>query len=365
MADSSAAVERFATPDELPPETEALFAANPGLFNSRGWWRTVLAFGVPHGSQPLFLLCRLRGTPAALLPLQCTAGGHLAALTTPYTCEYRPLLASGLDAAGRHAVFAAFARFCRGFAHARFDALPADLRDPPAWTESARAARLAVLRFDAFGNWHEPVAGLDWQAYLASRQGALRETIRRRLRRAERDGGIGLQLLRSSLEIEAGIAAYEQVYARSWKPSEPFPGFVAGLLRTGAESGWLRLGLLRQGDRPIAVQLWSVENGLATVHKLAHDDACKALSPGTVLTACMLRHLLDAERVTEIDFGRGDDPYKQGWAGRRRQRIGMVLANPLRPAGMAMLVRHGLGRMRAALRPGSAASDATRARPSA
>ena len=51
---------------------------------------------------------------------------------------------------------------------------------------AARQARLSVARFDHFGNWYEDVAGLDWPGYLARRPGALRETIRRRTRRAER-----------------------------------------------------------------------------------------------------------------------------------------------------------------------------------
>ena len=46
----------------------------------------------------------------------------------------------------------------------------------------------------------------------------------------------------------------------------------------------------------------------------------------------MIRDLLDRDRITELDFGRGDDAYKSLWAGRRRQRIGVVLAN-LRAAG--------------------------------
>jgi CelD/BcsL family acetyltransferase involved in cellulose biosynthesis len=96
------------------------------------------------------------------------------------------------------------------------------------------------------------------------------------------------------------------------------------------------------------VQFWAVRGGQAIVLKLAHDEAFKAQSPGTVLTALMLRHFLDAEHVARLDFGRGDDAYKQGWAVERRQRIGVLLVNPWRPAGIAALVRHAGGRMRAA-----------------
>jgi CelD/BcsL family acetyltransferase involved in cellulose biosynthesis len=69
-----------------------------------------------------------------------------------------------------------------------------------------------------------------------------------------------------------------------------------------------------------------------------------------VLTAQMLRGLLDDEHVAEIDFGRGDDPYKAGWAGVRRQRIGLVLVNPRHLRGLAFLGRHAMGRVRAMLR---------------
>ena len=60
----------------------------------------------------------------------------------------------------------------------------------------------------------------------------------------------------------------------------------------------------------------------------------------------MLRHLLDQEHVDHIDFGRGDDPYKQGWATQRRQRIGLLLVNPWSAAGSTTLLRHALGRLR-------------------
>lgn len=96
----------------------------------------------------------------------------------------------------------------------------------------------------------------------------------------------------------------------------------------------------------MAAQLWIVEAGTATVLKLAHDRAFRTKSPGTILTALMLRRLLDHKSVAAIDFGRGDDDYKSGWASQRRQRIGLVLVDPRRPTGLGFLARHTLGRLR-------------------
>ena len=89
---------------------------------------------------------------------------------------------------------------------------------------------MMALRFAHFANWHAPLAG-DWESYLAGRPGDLRETIRRRLARAARDPAIGFELVTGDTMLGGaaltdGIAAYEAVYARSWKQPEPFPGFL-------------------------------------------------------------------------------------------------------------------------------------------
>ena len=117
-------------------------------------------------------------------------------------------------------------------------------------------------------------------------------------------------------------------------------------MREAADAGALRLGLLEQDGQVIAVQIWIVANGSATVVKLAHDEAFKPLSPGTVLTARMIRHLIDEERVNELDFGRGDDAYKALWTTARRQRIGLVLANPWRLEGATAILRQTAGPLR-------------------
>jgi CelD/BcsL family acetyltransferase involved in cellulose biosynthesis len=69
-----------------------------------------------------------------------------------------------------------------------------------------------------------------------------------------------------------------------------------------------------------------------------------------VLTAWMIRHMIEHEQVTELDFGRGDDAYKQLWAASRRQLSGLLLINPRAPRGLVALAHHKLGRVRARLR---------------
>ena len=199
-----------------------------------------------------------------------------------------------------------------------------------------------MQRFDHFVNRYEPIAGRRWADYLNDRPGALRETVRRKLKRCARE--TRLETFAGQPQLERGIEAFESVYRASWKQPEPFPRFNAALMRDAAGRGALRLGVLWAGDLPAAAQFWIVADGCATVVKLAHDEGFRPLSPGTVLTAMMVRHLLDEERIESLDFGRGDDPYKALWTTQRRQRIGLLLMNPRRPSGLLAIARGVLAR---------------------
>jgi CelD/BcsL family acetyltransferase involved in cellulose biosynthesis len=338
----------FAATADLPAEAVALLDDAPGIFAGRTWWDVVLAHAMPTGAAASFVVVRFAERVVALLPMLRT-GRRLGGLTTPYTCEYKPLVAAGLDRPTRIAAMAAFGAQCRSYGVVRLDALPAEWEGLADLQEGARQTGLVTLRFDHFGNWYEDVAGLDWSAYLQRRTGALRETIRRRLRRAERLAVARFALFTRPDEMDQATASFEAVYRRSWKDAEPFPSFNTALMRAMAEAGLLRCGVWSIGAEAVAVQLWVVRDGHAIVLKLAHDESFKAHSPGTVLTALMLRHLLDREHVVRIDFGRGDDAYKQGWATQRRQRIGLLLVNPWRLSGMAALARHAIGRARRAI----------------
>lgn len=333
-------VERFASVGALPADADDLLDGS--LFSSRAWWRCVEAAALPPGVEPLYLLARVGERTAGLLALARAADGTLGSLTTPYSCAFPILLAPG-PAQAR--ILRTLARAVRSGAVVRLDALDPAAAATSMLPAAAQRAGLLALHFDHFGNWREDVSGLDWPRYLAARPGALRETIRRRLRAAERQGDVTLRVIDGPAGLEHAIADYEAVYARSWKEAEPFPAFNPLLMRSLGPLGQLRLGVLDVAGQPVAVQFWVVAGGVASVLKLAHDEAFRRLSPGTVLTAMMIRHVLERDRPALLDFGRGDDGYKQGWVGHRRQMVGMLLVNPTRPSSWPLLGRHAGGRL--------------------
>jgi len=357
-------IRLFDSITDLPPPALTRLAGG-GLFSDPIWWQSIENHACPHGARPGYLV--LGEDAAAILPLLRT-GRHVDALTTPYTCLYAPILTSAADAAG---LAAALRDICRGGVPCRIDALPAEWPNLAAFTDGIRRAGLIPLRFDHFGNWSEDVRGTGWTAYLDKRPGALRQTIRRRLRQADAMAEARFDLFQTPETMDTAIAAFESVYARSWKDAEPFPSFHGALMRAlcpvdparqsarpyggvllgAALPHPVRIGVWSIGATPVAAQLWVVRDGTALVLKLAHDEAFKAHSPGTVLTAMMLRHLLTHETIQRIDFGRGDDAYKRGWASERRQRIGLLLADPTTLAGAGAILRHTIGRLLARRRP--------------
>ena len=324
------------------PHWDGVFA-DGAVQSSRAWFESLVEAALPAGVRPSFLMVSRDGQPALLLPMAAGPGRQLGSLTTAYTTAFQPLVPPGLDPAGLAAAAAAVGRHLRLWPLARLEALDPEWPGLPAFTAGLRRAGLAVRRYDHFGNWRQPVTG--WDAYLDSRPGALRETIRRKTRAAARDAQVGIEVVTGGPRLGPALAAYEDVYGRSWKEPEPAPGLAAVLLPRLAAAGALRLGVMRVGGQPVAAQSWTVAAGVATVLKLAHDEAWRTLSPGTVLTAHMIQHVIQNDGVSTLDFGRGDDPYKQLWTGVRRQRIGLLLATPWRAAGLRALIRHDAGRV--------------------
>lgn len=343
-------------PDELPPDALALLAQaeRGGVELGAAWYRNFVSSLPALGAQAYFHVLRHAGRAVAVLPVLVAGStgelgvprGRVQSLANYYSALWAPALDPTLGAAELAPLLRHLVR-----QHAPVHSLHWVPMDPdlPAWGVLCAALRLAGLPawdFFAFGNWYLRVE-TDWAGYLAARPGELRNTLRRGEKRLLK-AGAHVEIVTGGQRVAAAARGYEQVYAASWKKPEPYPAFMPGLIRCCAEQGWLRLGVVWLEDRPIAAQLWIVAHGKAAIYKLAYDEAFKSLGSGTVLTARLMRHVMEIDGVAEVDYLMGDDPYKRSWMSHRRERRGLRAYNLRTPQGLLGAAREGLA---ALLRP--------------
>lgn len=211
--------------------------------------------------------------------------------------------------------------------------------EPAALGDAFRRAGWLVSVTPRTGNWRIATEGTDFAAYWAGRPAQLRNTAKRRAKSA------GLDIEIYDRFDEGAWADYENVYRQSWKPDEGSFPFLRALARQEGDAGTLRLGIARKDGRPVAVQLWLIENGEATIHKLAYAEDAKAMSPGTLLGMEMFRRALDIDRVRAIDYGTGDDGYKKDWMAERRVLWQIDAFNPRTVAGLAGAARAAVSKL--------------------
>ncbi len=192
---------------------------------------------------------------------------------------------------------------------------------------SLEANGFDLFPYFRFGNWYLRLEGRNFAEYARDLPAQLRNTIMRKRKRLDKQGTWQIRVFKGDDDLQAGIDAYWQVYNASWKQSEPYPEFIDGLIKLAAERDWLRLGVLYLAGQPIAVQLWLVYCGTASIYKLAYDERFKALSAGSILSEYMFEQVIDGDKVDEIDYLVGDDGYKRDWMSARRERWGLMAFN--------------------------------------
>jgi CelD/BcsL family acetyltransferase involved in cellulose biosynthesis len=285
-------------------DLQGLSFAGQGPFARREWF-TLLE---KAGKRP-FVALASEGRDAVALPLAKGADG-LENLTNWYAFTWSDL-ATGHTA--RPSLLARLARDLRSRASRLTLTKLADEDGTATRLEAAfRQAGWFVLRERCDSNHVLRVAGRGYEDYLAARPGPLRTTLKRKAKK------VTVEIL-TDFEEDAW-QSYQEVYAESWKPEESDDALLHDFAKAEAAAGHLRMGLARHDGEVVAAQFWTVEDGVAYIHKLAHLERAKPLSAGTTLTAALFAWVIDRDRVEWVDFGTGDDPYKRDWMEQVRPR---------------------------------------------
>ena len=313
--------------EQLPTSVDLLFqqAEKESLFLSRPWFENLIETGLEPPASLLFATVVAGDRVLALLPLQNDATGRVSALKHRYGSLYSLLLAKddqaeaaqcladGLRSMGIHGLL---------LEPVAEDDIPLHLL----------GERLATHGFQCdrpfrFYNWFLRLEGQSFHDYMSRRPSKLRNTIERKRRKLQREHAFEIRIA-VGLEVPALMHAYYAVYSASWKAKELYRDFLDGMVARFSQQGWSRLGILSIDGQPVAAQLWFVVGKKASIFRLAYDQNWQHYSPGSILTAELMRHVIDQDQVKEIDFLVGNDAYKQDWMSQRRERRLMACSRP-------------------------------------
>ncbi|RHW18698.1 GNAT family N-acetyltransferase [Sphingomonas gilva] len=301
--------------DALAADAAGAMDAQVSPYHRLGWYRMTRDHVL--GATPLVAARARDGDDAAWLLL--TAAGE--AYASWYSLRVGPVFSG----APRPDLLTAIVRALKPrFAHVAL--APMEPADAVLTLGAFRAAGWWTRESEATANWVAHVGGLSFDDYWAARPSRLRNTVKRKAKAAALDIAIHARF------DPAAWADYEAIYAASWKPEEGSPAFLRAMVE-GA--GALRLGIARHAGQPIAAQLWTIDGGTATIHKLAYREDAKALSAGSILGHAMFRHVLTHDRPATIDYGTGDDAYKADWMDERRMLMRVEAWNPRTVGGVA------------------------------
>jgi len=86
--------------------------------------------------------------------------------------------------------------------------------------------------------------------------------------------------------------------------------------------------------------MWIIADNVAQCLRIAQSKRFAELPLDDMVTARITQHLIDVDRVAELDFGYIVEQFAAHWAPRTRQRIGIVAFNPRTRRGFRGFLRH-------------------------
>jgi CelD/BcsL family acetyltransferase involved in cellulose biosynthesis len=296
-----------------------------------------LEHGDPGGELSIFLV-RREGKLKAIFPFVLKrerrrgwSVRHLEFLGVISTAMRTPIFGDP-DPSAREAILAALFRYLARSVRwdtLRLNFIPTEDFDLETLERVLSAEGLRHKERAWFSGWYLDGIDVTGEAYVASRPKHIRRNMRRFAKQYGNGGGMRVEIITGGDDetIERGMEHFHAVYKQSWKEWEFRPTFDRALVRLARDKGYLRLGLLFVGERPVAGQLWFVCNRRAYGEKKAYDEAFKKVSPGITLTAAMIAHAIDHDKVVEVDHLYGDDTYKGYWTPQQRERKNILIFN--------------------------------------
>jgi len=208
------------------------------------------------------------------------------------------------------------------------DIAPLYEADAKTWNSSLSTIGFKCHTYQHSTNWyHSNILGVD--EYWSSRPNRLIQIINNKKNKLHKSGEYRIEISQAKdlRELQKKLSHYHHIYYDSWKKVEPHPYFIDSICQHAWEKNELRIGIIYHHDFPVAAQIWFVNYFSAYIFKLAYRCSYRRTSIGTILTAAMIEHVIDLDKVNCIDFLTGDDNFKKDWMKSSRPIMGVQACN--------------------------------------
>lgn len=166
----------------------------------------------------------------------------------------------------------------------------------------------------------------DWDNYFSEKSNKIRKTLRNEINRVNRLGKIVIEEITDSITRDNVLAEITNISARSWKgkrksdiaKSNENQLFFSTLSKIASEKRWLSIWLLRENDKPIAMEYHLKYKNRVFALRGDFDEEYSYFSPGSVLDYNIVRHMFQS-RVSEYDMCGGVYEYKMRWTSTARE----------------------------------------------
>lgn len=186
------------------------------------------------------------------------------------------------------------------------------------------------------GNWFESFNFASFDEYLSARSKSNKKSIKnyqRKQRKLAREGRLVVKMFSSQEQVDEALAVYEKIYCSSWKQADLFDGFYPQLIKAAAVQGSLRFLCLYVDEQPVAFEFAIVTGTQCVMMRTAYIQSYQNESVGSIAILLMIQHVIEYDKITQIDFGTDDDRYKSTWVTERRERCGIISFNRYTPLG--------------------------------
>ncbi len=348
------AIQIYPSLSDLPARDRDMlsYGVHKNLFCSIEWFQCLVENALPEGHSVRLYVAEKDSLADEKCFLFCFCdikSRRLSSMSNFYTMEFGPIFTGGDRTRLLSDILCTIARERPRWHRIDFRLLPETEVCLASLQHALKQAGFATNRFVQYENYHTTIAGSSFDDYYAQRPSRLRNTIKRKAKRLDKQRGYHVRICPSC--DEELLQDFMAVYARSWKDEERYPDFIPGLCQLAGSLSLLRLGVLYVGDQPAAGQIWLLSDHKAIIYKLAYTADFNSFSVGSILTRDIAKYVIEKDGIEEIDYGIGGEAYKKDWMDQKRNLVAIEAFNRRTIPGLLLAAKQRVGQVLKRQRP--------------